>query len=81
LSLRLAEVLASRFRNSISELATLPPSESVVFCLLAGGEPARDEPKSNEVCWESTEVEPKSEGVCFFGVVVCDRVRDDSLER
>jgi hypothetical protein len=78
LSLCLAEFLAALFRDSISELATLPPGESVVFCLLAGGELAEDEPKSN--------------GVCFFGVVGCegvcdevcdevrDEVRDDPLE-
>jgi hypothetical protein len=70
LSLCLAEFLATLFRDSISELATLPPGESVVFCLLSGGELAGDEPKSNEVC--------------FFGVVgcdgVCDEVRDDPLE-
>jgi hypothetical protein len=61
-------------------VATLPPGESVVFCLLAGGELAGDEPKSNGVCWGLTEAEPKSKGVCFFGVVVCDGVRDDPLE-
>jgi hypothetical protein len=84
LSLCLAEVLTAWFRNSISELATLPPGESVVFCLLAGGELAGDEPKSNGVCFlaggESTGDEPKSKGFRFFGVVICDEVRDDPLE-
>jgi len=61
-------------------VATLPPRESVVFCLLASGELVGDKPKSNGVCWESTEVESKLKGVCFFGVVVCDGVRDDHLE-
>jgi hypothetical protein len=84
LSLCLAESLAVRFRGSINELATLPPGECVVFCLLAGGELARDEPKSNGFCFlaggESTGDEPKLEEFRFFGVVTCDEVRDDPLE-
>lgn len=46
-------------------MATLLPGESVVFCLLASGELAGDEPKSDRVC--------------FVGVVACDGVRDDPL--
>ena len=84
----MAKVLAAWFRDSISELATLPPGESVVFCLLASGELAGDEPKSDGFCFlaggESTEDEPKSNGFRLFGVVlcdgVCDEVRDDPLE-
>lgn len=53
---KLTEAEAAWLRRNTGELATMLPGESVVFCFLAGGESAGDEPKFND----------------FFGVEGCD---------